>query len=109
MVENARKCIFDPRNPAEPYFRTASLIIGTNIPLYDFSMRTPISTAVGVKITALVLSHRMGGAPEPSDISWPLSPLGTVSCTAKESKQRSRKAEEGEGGKREIIKPPHLW
>ena len=30
----------------------------------------------------VALSHRMGGPQERTDISWPSSPIGTVSCTA---------------------------
>ena len=39
----------------------------------------PSSPIGTVSCTAFVLSHRTGGPP---DISWPSSPIGTVSCTA---------------------------
>ena len=35
-----------------------------------------------VSRTAFVLCQRTGGPQEPQDISWPSSPIGTVSCTA---------------------------
>ena len=46
-----------------------------------------------VSCTAVALCQRMGQPPEPQDISWPSSPIGTVSCAAEERKQR------GGGGK----------
>ena len=42
----------------------------------------PSSPIGTVSCTAFVLSHRTGQAPEPPDISWPSSPIGAVSCTA---------------------------
>ena len=54
-----------------------------------------------VSCAASVLSHRTGQAPEAPDISWPSSPIGTVSCTAfvqgtEGRGQREKKEEEWE-------------
>ena len=48
MVNLQRECFFDMRNPAEPYFR-AGVPIVSNMPLYIFSIRTPICKLLGKK------------------------------------------------------------
>ena len=45
-------------------------------------MSWPSSPIGTVSCAAYALSHRMGGPLERPDISWPSLPIGTVSCTA---------------------------
>ena len=58
----------------------------------------PSSPIGTVSCTAFVLCHRTGRPEEPEDISWPSSPIGVASCTAFVLCHRTDRPAGGAGG-----------